>query len=164
MNTYAILLRGVMPTGKNKVPMTQLRDVIREAGFENVQTYIQSGNVILQTTLSASELEVRIHDLILKNIGPDLTVVVRTRKEIENVLEMNPFDNQYDISRIFYVLFKEHPKMENVEKLMAITFDDEDVKINTVAGYMFIPHTYGSKKLSNNFLEKKLGVSATMRN
>ena len=58
-NTYVVLLRAVMPTGKNKVPMAQLREVLTQAGFENVRTYIQSGNVLLNTPLSAREVEKR---------------------------------------------------------------------------------------------------------
>ena len=45
MTTYVLLLRGVMPSGKNRLPMSRLREVLGEAGYSRVRTYIQSGNV-----------------------------------------------------------------------------------------------------------------------
>jgi uncharacterized protein (DUF1697 family) len=59
LKTYVVLLRGVMPTGKNKVPMAQLRDVLSKAGFFNVRTYIQSGNVLVDTHLPHEMLRCR---------------------------------------------------------------------------------------------------------
>ena len=57
MSTYIVLLRGVMPSGKNKVPMAQLREVLMRGGFGNVRTYVQSGNVLVDSGLSAHESE-----------------------------------------------------------------------------------------------------------
>ena len=54
MQTYIVLLRGVMPTGKNRVPMAALREALTRAGFEGVATWIQSGNAIVRTPLSPS--------------------------------------------------------------------------------------------------------------
>ncbi|WP_374627989.1 DUF1697 domain-containing protein, partial [Devosia sp.] len=69
MNKYAILLRGVMPTGRNRVPMAELRVALSKAGLLDVQTYIQSGNVIAQTELTQSSLEALVHQVILREIG-----------------------------------------------------------------------------------------------
>ncbi|MFN8402975.1 MAG: DUF1697 domain-containing protein [Anaerolineales bacterium] len=164
MKTYIVLLRGVMPTGKNKVPMAQLREVLANAGFGNVRTYIQSGNALVDSDLPAKEIEKRIHELIKKHIGADLAVVVRTGKQLQKVLDENPFTDGYDISRIFFVSFAEKPPQKMVNDLLARDFSPEKLIINKDAAYMFIPNTYGSDTLSNNFLEKKLGVSATTRN
>ncbi|MGV8095720.1 MAG: DUF1697 domain-containing protein [Mangrovibacterium sp.] len=164
MNTYIILLRGVMPTGKNKVPMAQLRQVLTDDGFTNVRTWIQSGNVVLQTALSAKELEQRVHHLIKEHIGPDLAVVVRTGAQLKKVLDGNPFREGYDISRVFFVSFKESPDEGRVKELLAQDFSPEKLVITKSAAYMYVPGTYGRDKLSTNFLEKKLGIAATMRN
>lgn len=164
MNTYIILLRGVMPTGKNKVPMAQLRDVLTTAGFDNVRTYIQTGNVLMDTELSAREVENRVRELIKKHIGPDLTVVARTSAQLQKVLADNPFQDGYDIARVFFVQFAQTPDAEKVIELLTQNFGDEKLVIMDTAAYMYIPGTYGGGKLSSNFLEKKLGVAATMRN
>lgn len=164
MNTYVILLRGVMPTGKNKVPMAQLRQVLSDDGFEDVRTWIQSGNVVLRTDLSSNELEKKVHHLIKTHIGPDLPVIVRTGNQLQKVLDENPFPDGHDISRIFFVSFKKPPPGEKVEELLAQNFSPEELVITGSAAYMYIPGAYGRGKLSNNFLEKKLDTPATMRN
>jgi len=91
MKTHIALLRGVMPFGKNKVPMAQLRELLAAEGFENVRTYIASGNVLVDTALSQKAVAERIHDLIKQHIGPDLRIVVRTPQELERALTSNPF-------------------------------------------------------------------------
>src|SRR5258708_10909165 len=164
MTTYIILLRGVTPSGKNKVPMAQLRKVLVMAGFSNVRTYIQTGNVLVDTEFSAIETENRIHHLIKEYIGPDLAVVVRTGIELQKMLANNPFQEGYDISRVFFVLFAQIPVAEKRKELLTQDFGDEKLALAGDAAYMYIPGTYGRGKLSNNFLEKKLNVSATMRN
>ncbi len=164
MTTYMIFLRGVMPTGKNKVPMAQLRDVLTQAGFGNVRTYIQSGNAFVDSDLSAEETESRIHTLIKEQIGADLVVVARTGAEVQTILDNNPFREGYDLSRVFFALLAQWPAPEKVEALLAQDFGEEQLAITGGAAYMHIPGTYSRGKLSNNFLEKKLNVSATMRN
>ncbi|MEN7551264.1 DUF1697 domain-containing protein [Rapidithrix thailandica] len=110
MKTYIVLLRGVMPTGKNKVPMAQLRQVLSDDGFNNVRTWVQSGNVLLKTEQTATKLEKYVQNLIKKYIGPDLAVMVRTGAQLQKVLEENPFQEGYDISRVFFVSFKTPPR------------------------------------------------------
>ncbi len=162
--TYIVLLRGVMPSGKNKVPMAALRDVLTRAGFKNVRTYIQSGNVLVDTTLSARKVEKRVHEHIKTQIGPELVVVARTGTELQRVIDNNPFKKGYVISRVFFVFFAKTPPAQKVKELLAQDFGDEKLAVTKNAAYLYIPGSYGRGKLSNNFLEKKLGVPATMRN
>lgn len=164
MKTFIVLLRGVMPKGENKVPMSQLREVLLESGFKNVRTYIQSGNVLVDTELSASDVEKEIHVLIKRHIGANLPIVARTRTQINKVLDENPFQKGYDISRVFFALFAESPSSQKTKELLEKDFSPEELVITKDAAYMYIPGTYGRMKLSNNFLENKLGVAATTRN
>ncbi|MFT3891181.1 MAG: DUF1697 domain-containing protein [Anaerolineales bacterium] len=164
MKTYIVLLRGVMPTGKNRVPMAQLREVLADAGFGNARTYIQSGNALVDTDMSAKDVEICIHDLIKKHIGADLAVVARTAAQLQKVLDENPFTSGRDISRVFFVFFAEPPSAQKVKELLAKDYAPEELAITKNAAYMFIPGMYGRNTLSGGFLEKKLGVPATMRN
>lgn len=164
MKTYIVLLRGVMPTGKNRVPMAQLWEVLASAGFGNARTYIQSGNALVDTDMSAQEVETCVHDLITKYIGADLAIVARTGKQLQKVLDENPFKEGHDISRVFFALFAEPPSSQKIKELLANDFSPEELVITKNAAYMYIPGTYGRNKLSNNYLEKKLGVAATTRN
>jgi uncharacterized protein (DUF1697 family) len=153
-----------MPTGKNKVPMAQLREVLTQAGFGNVRTYTQSGNALVNTDLSAKEVEKRVHDLIKKHIGADLVVVVRTTLQVQKILNGNLFKSGHNISRAFFVLFEKTPPSQKVKELLTQDFSPEKLVITKDTAYMYIPGTYGRDTLSGGFLEKKLGVSATMRN
>jgi uncharacterized protein (DUF1697 family) len=164
MKTCIVLLRGVMPTGKNKVPMAQLRDVLSEAGFGNVRTYIQSGNALVDSDLSTKEVETRVHDLIKEHIGADLAVVARTATQLKKVLDQNPFKRGHDTARVFFVFFAKSPSARKVKELLANDFSPEKLVITRNVAYMFIPGTYGRDTLSGGFLEKQLGVPATMRN
>lgn len=163
MNTWIIFLRGVMPFGKNKVPMAQLRQVLTEAGFEGVQTYIQSGNALLRTEMSAPEVEACVHDLIQTQIGADLVIVARTGAQLQKILDHNPFTD-VDISRVFFTMFAQSPAEDKVKKVLSEDYAPEALVITQEAAYLYIPGSAARSKLSNNYLEKKLGVSATSRN
>lgn len=110
MTTYIVLLRGVMPTGKNRVPMAQLREVLSEAGFAGVRTWIQSGNAVLRTDMAPKALETRVSELIRTHIGADLAVAVRTAAEVRQILDGNPFTaDDDDLSRVFFVTLIDAP-------------------------------------------------------
>ncbi len=164
MTTFVILLRGVIPSGKNKVPMSQLREELEEAGFTNVRTYIQSGNALVDTGLTAQEVEEQVHSIIKTRIGADLTVIARTGTQLDEALDGNPFTTGYDISRVFFVIFGEEPPEKKVRDLVSQDISPEKLVFGKNAAYMYIPGQYGKGTLSGNFLEKKLGVRATMRN
>ena len=164
MKTYVLLLRGVMPSGKNKVPMKQLREVLGKHGFENVRTYIASGNALVETDLSVRDIETKVHHLIKRHIGPDLTIIVRTGAQLQKILDENPFKKGHDISRVFFVSFAHKPASYKIDKLQKEDFGDCQLNFGENAAYMYIPGDASRSKLSNNFLEKKLDVSATMRN
>ncbi|GGG07629.1 hypothetical protein GCM10011323_10270 [Pontibacter amylolyticus] len=145
--------------------MAQLRQVLSDAGFQQVRTWIQSGNAVLRSDLSAKEVELRVHQLIKEHIGPDLAIVVRTGHELRQMLDNNPFlGDEYPIARVFFVSFQESPAEEKVQALLAQDFGQEKLRIDGMSAYMFIPQAFSDSKLSNNFLERKLGVAATTRN
>jgi uncharacterized protein (DUF1697 family) len=164
MTTYVILLRGVTPSGKNKLPMARFREVLETAGFARVRTYIQSGNAVADTGLPAREVEKKIHGLIRDHIGPDLDVIVRTGDQLEEALEENPFKEGYDISRLFFVSFAEPPPVHKIRDLLSQDYSPEKLAFGTNTAYLYIPGAYGKGVLSGTLLEKKLGVRATMRN
>jgi uncharacterized protein (DUF1697 family) len=164
MKRYIVLLRAVMPSGKNRVPMAQLRQTLEEGGFENVRTYIQSGNALVDTTLPAREVEERVRALIKEHIGPDLAIVARTRDQLRKVLEGSPFREGHDQSRVFFVLMATRPPAAKVKALLAEDLGDEKLAIVGTCAYMYIPGAFGRNRLSNAFVEKKLGVATTTRN
>lgn len=86
LNYYAkkiILLRGVAPKGKNRIlSISALANMLEEIGFEDVKTYIQSGNIVLTSDLSDEEIRTKVYDCIYNNIGADLAVIVKDVKQL----------------------------------------------------------------------------------
>ena len=164
MTTYILLVRGVTPSGRNKLSMARFREALEKAGFAHVRTYIQSGNALVDTDLPAHTVEKSVRDLIRNEIGPDLIVLARTGSQLEEALEENPFTEGYAISRVFFVSFAETPRADKVRELQSLDISPEKLAFGKNTAYMYIPGVYGRGTLSGNFLEKKLGVSATMRN
>jgi uncharacterized protein (DUF1697 family) len=164
MTTYILLVRGVTPSGRNKLSMARFREALEKAGFVHVRTYIQSGNALVDTDLPADTVEKSVRDLIRNEIGPDLSVLARTGSQLEEALEENPFTEGYDIRRVFFVSLAKTPQADKVRELLSLDLSPEKLAFGKNTAYMYIPGMYGRGTLSGNFLEKKLGVPATMRN
>jgi uncharacterized protein (DUF1697 family) len=163
MTTFVILLRGVMPTGKNKVLMAPLRASLTNAGLAEVRTYIQSGNVIAASSLSRSEIEQLVHDAIKEDFGGNIAVVARTAEQFRCVLERNPFGNA-DAPRLYFSLLASLPDPERLADFMAIDWSPEEVRIVGDAVYTRYATKLSDSSFDNNYFERKLKVVATTRN
>jgi uncharacterized protein (DUF1697 family) len=91
MTRYVALLRAVNLGSTNKVGMKWLREAAGDAGFTDVATYVQSGNVVLTSSGSADEVSDTVARLIKAEYGLDIDVIVRDRKQIAAVVKANPF-------------------------------------------------------------------------
>ncbi len=159
-----VLLRGVTPVGKNKIPkMSYLAEIIEQAGFSQVQTYIQSGNVVVDTELNDAEVSRLIHDVILAHIGADLSVIVKEPSQLRTAVQENPFDAQYDYSRIHLVFTNDAIDDAKLNKVLQTEFDGEVFRAGSACLYMYLPRDAKRKRLNTNYLEKQLGITATMR-
>jgi uncharacterized protein (DUF1697 family) len=87
---YVALLRGINVGGRNSISMEELRGAFRAGGYANVQTYIQSGNVVFATDVSREQLEDDLERLLERSIGQPVTVVVRSRRQLRNVVARAP--------------------------------------------------------------------------
>ena len=163
METYVILLRGVMPMGKNKVLMAPLRDALSKAGLSNIQTYIQSGNVIAKSELSKGSLEPLVHDAIRKNLGADIAVVARTAEQVRNVVERNPFVHA-DESKLYFSLLASSPSQSLLKDFLDLDFSLDEVRVVGDTIYTLYATKHSDSKFNNNFFERKLKAVATTRN
>lgn len=158
------LLRGVMPTGKNKIPkMIDLVEILENVGFEHVQTYIQSGNILLETDLSDSETASKIHNIIFQKIGAELSVIIKTKEEFEIAIKENPFDDSYDLSRIHLVFTNNNIDNVKIKKLKETVFEGEIFSSGNECFYMYLPRDATKKRLNNNYLERQIEMVATTR-
>jgi uncharacterized protein (DUF1697 family) len=91
MTSYVALLRAVNVGGTGKLPMSELKTMCVAEGFENVQTYIASGNVVFSTNQSEAKVKAALERRLKAYAGKPVGVIVRTAKEIADVLKANPF-------------------------------------------------------------------------
>lgn len=163
MNTQIILLRGVMPTGKNKVPMTPLRAALEAAGLCDVRTYIQSGNVIATTRLDQARVEALVHQVIKEQFGGDIKVLARTPAYFLDMMENNPF-NGHDPAMLYFTLLASRPEGALLESFRALDHAPDQVRVVGDVAYVLCATKYSDLKANNNFVERKLKVAATTRN
>ncbi|HSJ33551.1 MAG TPA: DUF1697 domain-containing protein [Acidimicrobiia bacterium] len=89
-NQYVALLRGINVGGNNQVSMADLRAAFEAEGFDDVRTYINSGNVLFSADSGRAGLEDRVEEMLRRRLGIDLMVVVRSRRQLENIIRKAP--------------------------------------------------------------------------
>lgn len=160
MKKYIILLRGINVSGKNKIPMVELRKLLNDLEFKNIQTYIQSGNIILESRKSKSETCKIIKEAILNLFGFDIGVIARTIPELKNAVETYPFS----ILNPKIVAFVFLDKKSEIKDLQIPNSGEDQFKIVDDMVYIYCPSSFADTKLSNSLFERKLNVRATTRN
>lgn len=166
MSTYIALLRGINVSGQKLIKMTELKELFEKQGFQNVLTYIQSGNAIFYSKEKSSDtIKKIISNSIKQEFGFDVGVLVITPDIIEYVLKNNPFiKKNKGLDKLYVTFLSKQPSAENIKKLNSIDYSPEEYIINGKLVYLYVPNGYGKAKLNNNFFENKLKVEATTRN
>ena len=161
MPTFISLLRGINVSGQKSIKMADLRKLYESMGFENVLTYIQSGNVIFDTPEdSAGALSPGIAVEIKKIFGYEVQVLVKTPSEFSQVIQNMPFDQD----RAYLTFLFELPDRSAMDEVEKSRHESEQVELRNDIVYLRCPSGYGRSKLSNNFMEKIFRGPATTRN
>ncbi|NNE32081.1 MAG: DUF1697 domain-containing protein [Winogradskyella sp.] len=164
MNTYIALLRGINVGGHKKIPMAALRDLLTAAGLVNVKTYIQSGNVIFQSSSKSKvNLETLIKTTIKNGFDFDVPVQVKQPSEIRSIIEGCPFSTDI-ITSSYFMLLNQGPEKGLLYELQQEKNDEEPFVILNNCIYIHYEHGAGKSKRGVNWFEKKLKVDATARN
>jgi uncharacterized protein (DUF1697 family) len=143
--------------------MAELRNLLDHHGLKEVQTYIQSGNLVFKSDLTKQQVVTTIAESILKHFGFEVPVLVLTSNEIAAVINRNPYKKD-DLTRLHVTFLAEGPSKEKLHALPASPNPREKYQVKDLAIYVYCPDGYGRTKINNNFFEKKLMVSATTRN
>lgn len=145
--------------------MADLKSMCEKLGLKNVTTYIQSGNLIFSSDKPNSELENDFEKAITEKYGFDVPVIERTKKELENSINNNPFfDKDADIKQLHLTFLKEKPNKENLEKTLTFNNEPDKFKIEDKDTFIFCAGKYHESKLTNYFFEKQLKVGETTKN
>ena len=168
MTKQIAILRGINVGGKRKILMADLKTMFSALGFEDVQTYIQSGNVIFNSKSKDNDMEManKIEQSISKIYGFEVPVIVRTVNELNDAISNNPFFNkkETDIERHHLTFLKEVPEKENLEKIKSYTYLPDKFEIKEKNVFIYCSGKYSDSKFTNKFFENKLKISATTRN
>ena len=168
MATYISILRGINVGGQKRVLMADLTKLYENIGFQSVVTYIQSGNVIFESTenISIEMLCQRIEKAIFEHYQFVVPVIVRNKTELTNIIATNPFTIQagVDFEKLHVTFLSETPSDVALEKMKTYDYAPDQFMIIGQNVFLHCPIDYGHSKLSNSFFENKLKVRATTRN
>ena len=145
--------------------MPALRELLTEAGFGDVQTYVQSGNVVLSSDSSPRQLERESAALISERFGFEVPVIARTRAELARVVKSNPLGDVADNDKRYQVCFLARKlDAETAQRLRGLVVEPEAVAIDGREIYAWHPNGVARSKLWNAIASKDLGVTGTARN
>lgn len=164
MTTWIALLRGVNVGGNNKIIMKQLVEVMKKDSFENVKTYIQSGNIICDYEAERHDVQAKIATLIEQQFGFMPKIMVRTIDEIQSSLVQNPFPQALENGKTLHILYMdEEPTNMDWERLAALRKPTESYQLIDNCFYLYTPDGFGTSKLAEK-IESILKVKTTGRN
>lgn len=162
MTRYIALLRGINVGGRNKVPMAALRDTCESIGCAEVATYIQSGNVVLTSPLDAPKLRAGLEAAIAEQLGVSPVVVVRTHRQLADVVAGNPFAAA-DPDHLHVAFLSETPDAGQVAGLAELDHPPEEVAVRGDEAYFHLPNGLGRAKIPELF-GRRVKTPATVRN
>jgi uncharacterized protein (DUF1697 family) len=160
-----VLLRGINIGPRNRIAMPALRELLTSAGFADVRTHLQSGNVVLSSDLAPGRLARESEQLIARNLGIEVGVVVRTRDELSDVVRQNPLrDVVVNPKRHQVTFLSEELDASQLDKLAALAVPRERFVAIGRELYVWHPDGIARSRLWTRLASQRLGVTATSRN
>lgn len=154
--------------GHNTIKMTDLEKLVIDEGFNDVETYIQSGNIIFTSNEGLHEDIVagRLESAISLRLGSEIAVMVRTDDIIRKIILENPYltESNFDRTKSAVIFLNEKPPAEMHAKMKEISYPPDRFDIKGKEIYIYCPNGFGRTKLYTNFFEKKMKVKGTARN
>jgi len=160
-----VLLRGVNVGAHNRIQMPSLRELLTEAGFADVRTYVQSGNIVLSSDAPPAALAQECERLITKGFGLDIDVLARTRDELATVVRNNPLGQVAVNPKRYQVSFcSAEPAPELIQRLDSLAAPPEQFVAVGRELYAWHPDGIARSRLWAELGGRRLGVTATARN
>lgn len=162
MTVYVVLFRGV--GGATQLPVKPLRDKLSAAGFENVATYINSGNAVVRSRLARAATVASIADICAREFGFEKPIYAVTAAEWDALIASNPFPDAVSAPQLLHAAWlAATPDPENVAIVRGYAVDGEAIEIVGNVAYLHTPHGFGRSKMAERF-DKRIGVANTARN
>jgi uncharacterized protein (DUF1697 family) len=167
MKTHLALLRGINVSGHNMIKMDTLKTVLENAGFLKVQTYIQSGNVFVDSGEEhGASVGFKIKQEIFKALGLEVPVVVISKEDLEACFNNNPFlkEKDGDTKKLYVAFISKELSSGALNDLRMSQFKPDEAAIDKSKIYIKYAFGAGKTRLDQKYIEKKLNVTATIRN
>lgn len=163
---YVAFLRGINVGGKNKVKMETLRKVCASIGFENVKTYINSGNIIFETIKTKDKmLATKIETAIETEFGLKIKTIVRSIDEILDLVKNNPFEGEFENDKDIHVFFlDEEMPAEKRDLLLSHNTENERYFVRHREVFCHLRIGVLDSLMGKDYLAKKLKIASTARN
>jgi uncharacterized protein (DUF1697 family) len=166
MPIYISMLRGINVGGHKRIKMDQLRASFESLGFQQVKTYIQSGNVLFKTELPPASLSKQIEDKLLGDFGFQVSVILRTSDEMAEIIESNPLLKKrgIDQQKLHVMFLSDAPAAPALKKLAMLTALPEQSCCLAKQIYLYLPNGTAQSSLMKSPLDRALSVVSTTRN
>lgn len=167
MPVLIALLRGVNIGGHHKIKMDVLRCLCESLGFQNVQTHLQSGNVIFRACeRNLAKVSERIQSAIEHKVAFRPDVLLRSIPELRDVVARNPFAKRPGLepSKLAVTFFAEAPSRKARENVLKLKADPEDMRVDGREMYTYFPNGMARPTISWSVIERLLRVPLTSRN
>ena len=165
MARHVLLMRGINIGSRNRIAMPELRAALEDAGFADVRTYVQSGNVVASAGGSADAAAKRCAKVIADRFGLEIAVVARTRAQLAAVVRRDPLGKVATSPKRYQVAFLAAKlPAATVKRLEAAAAGDERVVVAGREVYAWHPEGVARSKLWALIASRDLGVTATARN
>ncbi|BFH69656.1 hypothetical protein J27TS7_00410 [Paenibacillus dendritiformis] len=164
MAIYIALLRGINVSGHKRIKMADLRGIFVKMGLQQVQTYIQSGNVLFVSGEEEAPLRQRIEQGILAALDMPVTVILRTAPELERLIADCPYpeDASPDKASLYAAFMTEAPAEEQLGRLPGGENEPDKFSLHGREIYLWFDQSIRNSKLANRVA--KLDVPSTTRN
>jgi uncharacterized protein (DUF1697 family) len=167
MPVVVCMLRGINVGGHNIVKMEALRALCSALKFRNAQTYVQSGNVVFETTeTDMAAVHKRLAKGFAKEFGFQPTIILRSAQEIRSAMEGNPFAGRRNIEpdKLLVSFLERDPGDEVRARVRSFKSEVEEIRIDGREMYIYFPNGMARPKFSQAALDKVLQTPATGRN
>ena len=165
MRTWIVLLRGVNVGGRHRLPMAELRELLAEAGFETVRTYIQSGNIVLESPDGDRDSVARsVRDAIEERFGFAPHTFALDVDAFDAAIAANPFSlGAQDPKAVHFFFLAEPDPSADLDGLRELATQGEEFVLTERVLYLHTPNGFGRSKLVER-LHRFIGAEMTARN
>ncbi|MFP5437978.1 MAG: DUF1697 domain-containing protein [Bacteroidia bacterium] len=169
MPAYLALFRAVNVSGHNIIKMEHLRKLMETEGYKNVATYIQSGNVVFSTDeTDKAKIKREMETLLYREYGHDVFNFILEEAELQKAVDNNPYTKAepepQGVKKYFVTFLSGEATVQGLDQMKKYNRSDDEFKAVGSIMYLKLSQSAADSKLSNSFIESKMGLKSTTRN